>query len=138
MYDANTLRFQIEQAWASFVLEETQTRQERANKYKTKKIIMRAHGNQAYYDIDFAVEHLALSYEMTRLADTRPFELLHANPLMIGVLGAMAEVMGMVKQIEQEAEPEPEVMAEDMFFAQHFTSSLSDAMSGIRKKKPLF
>jgi hypothetical protein len=138
MYDANTLRQQIETAWANFIVGESLSRQERANRYKTKKIIMQAHGHQAYFQIEFALEHQALSYELGRLADTRPFELIASAPLMIGVLGAMAEVMGQVQKIEEEPEPEAEPMAEDLFFAQHFSSSLSDAVSGIRKKKPLF
>lgn len=135
MYDANTLRMQIETVWADFIVGETLSRQERANRYKTKKIIMQAHGHQAYFEIEFALAHQALSYELTRLADSRPFELIAAAPTMIGVLGAMAEVLGEVQKIAAEPEPEHEPMAEDLFFAQHFSSSLSDAMSGIRKHK---
>ena len=138
MYDANSLRQQLEQVWAGFIVEQTGTRLERANKYKTKKIMMRAHGQQAYYQIDFPPGFLALSHEPSVLADSQPFELLSAAPMMIGVLGALAEAMGLVEKTQEVQEAPAPQMEEDNFFAQHFTSSLSDAMSGIRKKSSSF
>jgi hypothetical protein len=134
MYDSNALRQQLEEVWAKFIVEQTGSRLERANKYKTKKIMMRAHGVQAYYDIEFQPGFLALSHELGTLAETKPFELLHADPTMIGMLGGIAEAMGLVEKTHEEPAAPAPVMEEDLFFAQHFTSSMSDALSGIRKK----
>lgn len=138
MYDSDSLRRQLEEVWAKFIVEQTGTRLERANKYKTKKIMMRAHGVQAYYDIEFPPHFLALSHQASALADTKPFELLSLAPAMIGVLGALAEAMGLVEQTHEAPAQAPPVMEEDHFFAQHFSSSLSDTMSGIRKKSSSF
>ncbi len=138
MYDSNSLRLQLEEAWAGFIVQQTGTRLERANKYKTKKIMMRAHGVQAYYDIEFQPQFLALSHELAALADAKPFELLHQAPTMIGVLGGLAEAMGLVEKTQEEPVTNADPMQEDLFFAQHFSSSLSDAMSGIRKKSSSF
>ncbi|PKL76004.1 MAG: hypothetical protein CVV27_12515, partial [Candidatus Melainabacteria bacterium HGW-Melainabacteria-1] len=132
------LRQQLEEAWAGFIIQETGTRLERANKYKTKKIMMRAHGVKAYYDIEFQPGFLALSHELTCLSEARPFELLPDAPMMIGVLGAFAEAMGLVEKSHDAPAAPPPVMEEDLFFAQHFTTSLSDAVSGIRKKSSQF
>lgn len=138
MYDSDSIRRQLEEVWAKFIIEQTGTRLERANKYKTKKIMMRAHGVQAYYDIEFQPHFLALSHQMTNLADAKPFELLHQAPTMIGVLGALAEAMGLVEKTHAEPVQTAPAMEEDMFFAQHFSSSMSDALSGIRKKSSSF
>lgn len=138
MYDTNSLRQQLEEVWANYIVDQSGTRLERANKYKTKKIMMRAHGVQAYYEIEFQSHFLALSYEIPNLADSHPFELLVDAPMMIGVLGALAEAMGLVEKTHQEPVHVAPVMEEDMFFAQHFNSSMSDALSGIRKKSSSF
>ena len=138
MYDSNSLRQQLEEVWAKFIVEQSGTRLERANKYKTKKIMMRAHGVQAYYEIEFQPCFMALSYELGELADTRPFELLYEAPTMIGILGGLAEAMGLVEKTHEEPATPAPVMEEDLFFAQHFTSSMSDAISGIRKKSSSF
>lgn len=135
MYNTHDIRQQLEQAWANFIIAETGSRRERANKYKTKKIMLRAHAVEAYYQIEFPLSFLAFSHQATPLAESRPFELILEAPEMIGVLGAMAEVMGLVEKSQEDPVQEEEVMDEDMFFAQHFSSSLSDAMSGIRKQK---
>lgn len=135
MYDANTLRRQIEEAWSNFIVQETESRRERATKYKTKKIMMQAHGVEAYYEIEFPLQYLALSHRLTPLTEIRPLEDLLESPLMIGVLGAIAELIGQVEQVQEEEEPEEAQMDEEMFFAQHFTSSLSDAVSGLNKNK---
>lgn len=135
MYDANSIRRQLEEVWANFIMEQNGTRRERANKYKTKKIMMRAQGMQAYYEIEFEQHYLALSHTIAELSDAKPFEMLVHTPHMIGVLGSMAEALGLVEKTHQEPETvAPPPMQEDMFFAQHFTASLSDTMNGIRKK----
>lgn len=139
MYDANSIRRQLEEAWAGFIVDQADTRLERANKYKTKKIMMQAHGMQAYYQIEFQPHLLALSHQLSLLSEGRPFEMLADSPTMIGVLGAMAETMGLTEKTQQEPESAPApAMEEDMFFAQHFTSSMSDAIDGIRKKSSPF
>lgn len=138
MYDANTLRRQIEESWANFIVHQTESRKERASRYKTKKIMIQAHGIEAYYEIDFPIEFISLSHSLTPLLEISPLDLILTSPMMIGGLGAVAQILGEVDKVEEEEVPEEEVMDEDMFFSQHFTSSLSDAVSGINKKKPGF
>lgn len=133
MYDTNTLRKQLEELWANFIVEQTGSRRERATKYKTKKIMMQAHGVRAYYQIDYPLAFLALSHHATDLKDLAPFALIIQTPTLIGSLGAVAEVIGLVEQSQAAPVIEEEVMDEDMFFAQHFGSSMSDALNGIRK-----
>ena len=133
MYDAASLRQQLEQAWADFILQQTKSRRERANIYKTKKIMNQAHGVAAYYTMDFPVEHTAFSYVPSPIAEANPFDWMTEMPQLMGVWGAVAEAMGEVEHVEETVVPEVEVMEEEDFFAQHFTSSLSDAMSSLRK-----
>jgi len=133
MYDANTIRKQLEALWASFIIEQTGSRRERATKYKTKKILMQAHGVRAYYEIDYPLAFLALSHQATDLKDLAPFALITQQPTLIGSLGAVAEVMGLIAPSQEAPVVEEEVMDEEMFFAQHFGSSMSDALHGIRK-----
>lgn len=135
MYDSASIRRQLEEAWANYIIGETDTRRERANRYKTKKIIMQAHGARAYYDIEFPLEYLAMSHYPVLLSDINPLDNILDMPGMIGLWGAMAEVAGIVKGEVKEEVPEEEVMDEDMFFAQHFTSSLSEALGGNIKKQ---
>lgn len=132
MYDAASLRQQLEQVWANFILQQTKTRRERANIYKTKKIMNRAHGVSAYYTMEFPVEYLAFSHVPSEVVDAKPFEWMLEKPELLGVWGATAEVMGEVEPEKEEVQPEVEVMEEEDFFAQHFTSSLSDTMSSLR------
>lgn len=134
MYDTDALRRQLEEAWADFILGENTSRQERANKYKTKKIMLRAHGIAAYYHFEFEDRALSLSHRDTPLAEFKPFELMLVSPGLVGLLGGVAEVMGLVAPSQEVPEPETEAMEEDMFFAQHFTASMSDTLSGIRNK----
>ena len=134
MYDSASIRRQLEEAWANYILSETETRRERANRYKTKKIMMQAHGAKAYYDIDFPLSYLALAHHPVSLAEIQPLDYILEMPSMIGLWGAFAEVVGMVKKEVEEEVPDEEQMDEDMFFAQHFTSSLSDALGGKIKK----
>ncbi len=133
MYDANTIRKQLEELWASFIVEQTGSRRERATKYKTKKIIMQAHGVRAYYQIDYPLAFLALSHDATDLKDLAPFALIMQAPTLIGSLGAAAEVLGLIEASQAAPVIEEEIMDEEMFFAQHFGSSMSDTLSGIRK-----
>ena len=134
MYDANALRRQLEEAWADFILGENTSRQERANKYKTKKIMLRAHGVAAYYEFEFEDMELALSHRDTPLVEFKPFELMLSHPGLLGLLGGAAEVMGLVAPSQDVPEPQVEAMEEELFFAQHFTASMSDTLSGIRNK----
>lgn len=138
MYDANTIRRQIEESWAHFIEQQTESRKERASRYKTKKIMIQAHGIAAYYDIDFPLQFLALSHNLTPLIEISPLEKIAAFPMMIGGLVAVAQILGDVAQVQEEELPEAVQMDEEMFFSQHFTASLSDAVSGINKKKPGF
>jgi hypothetical protein len=137
MYDAESIRYQIEEVWADFTLAQTPDRQERANAYQTKKIMLKAHGVQSYFQIEFEPLMLALSHEIEKLTDARPLEQLLRAPLMIGVLGGLAESLGHVSLPSEEAPQVEAQMAEDMFFAQHFTASLSDALSGLGHKRDL-
>lgn len=130
MYDSKTLRKQILQAWSEFILSQIIEPRERANRYKTKKIMLRAHGVKSYFDFDFPIEYMALSYWVTPLEDSDPLGLIPVDPNMMGILGAQAEVVGQVEAPVEEEVPEEEVMDEEMFFAQHFTQSLSDAVGG--------
>ena len=135
MYDTNSIRQQIEELWSNFMLEQVLDRQERANAYQTKKIMLKAHGVQSYFQIEFEPLMLALSHEIEKLTEARPLEQVLSAPLMIGLLGGLAETLGHVS-LEAEAAPEAEAqMGEDMFFAQHFTASLSDALSGLGHKR---
>lgn len=134
MYDTDALRRQLEEAWASFILGENTSRQERANKYKTKKIMLRAHGVAAYYAFEFDDQEMALSHRDTPLGEFKPFESMLRYPGLIGLLGGAAEVMGLVAPSQDAPEPQAAEMEEDMFFAQHFTASMSDTLSGIRNK----
>ena len=133
MYDAASLRQQLEQVWANFILEQTKTRRERANIYKTKKIMNRAHGVSAYYTMEFPIENMAFSYAPNPVVEAQPFDWMLEMPQLVGVWGATAEGMGETEAPKEDVVPEAEVMDEEDFFAQHFTSSLSDTLSSIRK-----
>ncbi len=131
MYDAASLRKQLEQVWANFILEQGKTRRERANLYKTKKIMNQAHGVDAYFDIEFKAEYLALSFWAQPLEEATPFVWMQEAPDLMGVWGAVAESMGAGANIVEDVKPEEEVMDEEDFFAQHFTTSLKDSISGL-------
>ena len=132
MYDTESIRYQIEEAWANQVVTQLLSRQERSNAYKIKKIMLQAHGSQSYFPIEFEPHLLALSHEIEKISTaSRPLEQILIAPMMIGVLGAMAEVLGLVAAPTEEALEEERQMDEDMFFTQHFTSSLSDALGGL-------
>lgn len=137
MYDTESIRYQIEEAWANHVVTHLLTRQERANAYKIKKIMLQAHAAQSYFQIEFEPHLLALSHEIEKLsANSRPLEEMSIAPMMIGLLGGFAEVLGVVSAPTEEAVAEEKQMDEDMFFTQHFTASLSDALGGLPAMKP--
>lgn len=135
MYDSDSIRKQLEEVWAASVLEQQLSRQERANAYQTKKIMLKAHGMQSYFEIEFAPRLLALSHEIEKLSDSHPLEQMLKAPVMIGLLGGLAEILGQVTLLGDEKADVEAHMDEEMFFTQHFTSSLSDALGGLQQKK---
>ncbi|PIQ25596.1 hypothetical protein COW36_21380 [bacterium (Candidatus Blackallbacteria) CG17_big_fil_post_rev_8_21_14_2_50_48_46] len=131
MYDTDSIRQQIEEVWANAILEQTVNRQERANAYQVKKIMLKAHGVQSYFQIEFDPDLLAFSHEIEKLSEANPLGQILIAPLMIGILGHLAEALGQASPpTETEAKVEAP-MDEDMFFAQHFTSSLSEALGSL-------
>lgn len=138
MYDSDSIRQQLEEAWAASVIEQQPSRQERAHAYQTKKIMLKAHGVQAYFQVEFPPHFLALSHEIEKLSDSHPLEQMLKAPLMIGLLGGLAEILGQVSILDSEGPAEEPAMNEEMFFTQHFTTSLSDVIGGLqtRKKSP--
>ncbi|MGE3728730.1 MAG: hypothetical protein AB7I41_24480 [Candidatus Sericytochromatia bacterium] len=137
MYDTESIRYQIEEAWANHVVAHLLSQQERANAYKIKKIMLQAHASQSYFEIEFEPHLLALSHEIEKLSsNSRPLEQIGVAPIMIGLLGGMAEILGLVSVPTDEEIAEEKQMDEDMFFTQHFTSSLSDALGGLPAMRP--
>ena len=130
MYDAASLRRQLEQAWADFIIEQNKSRRERANVYKTKKIMNQAHGVEAYFEIEFDVRYQAFSFYHGQPEHAAPFDWMQEKPELMGLWGAHAETVGTVEIPVEEELPAAEVMDEADFFAQHFTQSLGDAISG--------
>jgi hypothetical protein len=135
MYDSESIRHQIAEAWAGHIVSQLASRQERANAYKVKKIMLQAHAAQSYFHIEFEPHLLALSHEISKISEERLLEQILLNPVMIGILGGQAEILGLVSAPSEDEEIKEELMDEDMFFTQHFTSSLSEALGSIQSSK---
>ncbi len=145
------------QVWLQIVAEHVPDRRETAIRYNTKKVMLKAHGHAAYYDIQLPPEQTALAYSITTLAHPRPISAMRQYPQLIGVLASLADIFGenpllelitpeATQQVDQEAAlvevavPDEPIALEGSAEAMALTDSLSNALSAFQpgaRKGPL-
>lgn len=81
----------IVNAWLNLMQGQELSREERANKYHTKKVMLKAHGNQAYYDIQFPLEQTVYCHVISPLQCHDPLAEMQLKPELVGMLADLLE-----------------------------------------------
>lgn len=122
----------IATTWLNLIQEQNLSREERANKYHTKKVMLKAHGSQAYYEIQFSADFMAYCHCITPFQQQNPWPDMLEKPELLGVVADLMDELSKYEPMSTEIPalaPRPVVVERDL------SQGLSDLSSALGQYK---